>query len=117
MRSRNPAMHNEHAFTNWMHHQHGLSEPTCRTRLANCRRIEDYEGDLDQQYPLRLAARLDQLAHDRRLLAMGTGGRDIAAACGQLRAEHEMHAPKPYLQFVELLTEENRLRKPSKKIV
>ncbi len=26
-------------------------------------------------------------------------GRDIAAACGQLRAEHETKAPKPYLQL------------------
>jgi 23S rRNA (adenine2503-C2)-methyltransferase len=32
----------------------------------------------------------------------GPRGRDIAAACGQLRAEHTMHAPKPYLKFVEL---------------
>lgn len=32
----------------------------------------------------------------------GPRGRDIAAACGQLRAEHEMQAPKPYLKFVEL---------------
>jgi 23S rRNA (adenine2503-C2)-methyltransferase len=32
----------------------------------------------------------------------GPRGRDIAAACGQLRAEHEMHAPKPYLTFVAL---------------
>jgi 23S rRNA (adenine2503-C2)-methyltransferase len=27
-------------------------------------------------------------------------GRDIAAACGQLRAEHETKPPKPYLQLV-----------------
>ena len=32
----------------------------------------------------------------------GPRGRDIAAACGQLRAEHTMQPPKPYLQFVEL---------------
>jgi 23S rRNA (adenine2503-C2)-methyltransferase len=29
-------------------------------------------------------------------------GRDIAAACGQLRAEHETKAPKPYLTLVGL---------------
>jgi 23S rRNA (adenine2503-C2)-methyltransferase len=29
-------------------------------------------------------------------------GRDIAAACGQLRAEHETHPPKPYLNLVKL---------------
>jgi 23S rRNA (adenine2503-C2)-methyltransferase len=29
-------------------------------------------------------------------------GRDIAAACGQLRAEHETKPPKPYLRLVEL---------------
>jgi 23S rRNA (adenine2503-C2)-methyltransferase len=29
-------------------------------------------------------------------------GRDIAAACGQLRAEHETKPPKPYLQLVGL---------------
>ncbi|MGQ0814957.1 MAG: 23S rRNA (adenine(2503)-C(2))-methyltransferase RlmN [Gemmatimonadota bacterium] len=32
----------------------------------------------------------------------GPRGKDIAAACGQLRAEHAMAAPKPYLKFVEL---------------
>jgi 23S rRNA (adenine2503-C2)-methyltransferase len=29
-------------------------------------------------------------------------GRDIAAACGQLRAEHETKPPKPYLNLVQL---------------
>jgi 23S rRNA (adenine2503-C2)-methyltransferase len=29
-------------------------------------------------------------------------GRDIAAACGQLRADHETRPPKPYLALVEL---------------
>ncbi len=29
-------------------------------------------------------------------------GRDIAAACGQLRAEHETHPPKPYLSLIQL---------------
>ena len=29
-------------------------------------------------------------------------GRDIAAACGQLRAEHDTKPPKPYLNLVEL---------------
>jgi 23S rRNA (adenine2503-C2)-methyltransferase len=28
-------------------------------------------------------------------------GRDIGAACGQLRAEHEAHPPKPYLALIE----------------
>jgi 23S rRNA (adenine2503-C2)-methyltransferase len=28
-------------------------------------------------------------------------GRDIAAACGQLRADHEMHPPKPYLTLLQ----------------
>lgn len=32
----------------------------------------------------------------------GPRGKDIAAACGQLRAEHTLQAPKPYLKFVEL---------------
>jgi 23S rRNA (adenine2503-C2)-methyltransferase len=32
----------------------------------------------------------------------GPRGRDIAAACGQLRAEHEMTPPKPYLSLIEL---------------
>ena len=40
--------------------------------------------------------------HGVRTSVRGPRGRDIAAACGQLRAEHEMHAPKPYTQFVEL---------------
>ena len=37
-----------------------------------------------------------------RTSVRGPRGRDIAAACGQLRAEHEMVAPKPYTKFVEL---------------
>ncbi len=37
-----------------------------------------------------------------RTSVRGPRGRDIAAACGQLRAEHEMSPPKPYLKFVEL---------------
>src|SRR5262245_2666223 len=66
MRSRNSAMHNEHAFTHWMHHQHGLSEPTCLSRVANCRRIEDYEGDLDAQYTAdRCAGLLKRLHYTR----------------------------------------------------
>jgi 23S rRNA (adenine2503-C2)-methyltransferase len=32
-------------------------------------------------------------------------GRDIAAACGQLRAEHETAPPKPYLEMVGISTE------------
>ena len=39
-----------------------------------------------------------------RTSVRGPRGRDIAAACGQLRAEHEMVAPKPYVKFVELTT-------------
>jgi 23S rRNA (adenine2503-C2)-methyltransferase len=31
-------------------------------------------------------------------------GRDIAAACGQLRAEHESHPPKPFLQLQQRKT-------------
>lgn len=46
---------------------------------------------------------LDTLeARGVRTSIRGPRGRDIAAACGQLRAEHTMHAPKPYLKFVEL---------------
>lgn len=37
-----------------------------------------------------------------RTSVRGPRGKDIAAACGQLRAEHTMAAPKPYLKFVEL---------------
>lgn len=37
-----------------------------------------------------------------RTSVRGPRGRDIAAACGQLRAEHEMVAPKPYVKFVQL---------------
>ena len=37
-----------------------------------------------------------------RTSVRGPRGRDIAAACGQLRAEHEMVAPKPYIKFVQL---------------
>jgi 23S rRNA (adenine2503-C2)-methyltransferase len=40
--------------------------------------------------------------HGVRTSVRGPRGRDIAAACGQLRAEHTMEAPKPYLKFVEL---------------
>lgn len=37
-----------------------------------------------------------------RTSVRGARGKDIAAACGQLRAEHTLEAPKPYLKFVEL---------------
>jgi 23S rRNA (adenine2503-C2)-methyltransferase len=37
-----------------------------------------------------------------RTSVRGPRGRDIPAACGQQRAEHEMTAPKPYVKFVEL---------------
>ena len=46
---------------------------------------------------------MDVLEHRGvRTSVRGPRGRDIAAACGQLRAEHEMVAPKPYTKFVEL---------------
>lgn len=35
-------------------------------------------------------------------------GRDIAAACGQLRAEHEAKPPRPYLTLVELQRRERQ---------
>jgi 23S rRNA (adenine2503-C2)-methyltransferase len=34
----------------------------------------------------------------------GPRGRDIAAACGQLRAEHDTKPPKPYLNLISLQT-------------
>jgi 23S rRNA (adenine2503-C2)-methyltransferase len=48
--------------------------------------------------------RFMEMLEDRgvRTSVRGPRGRDIAAACGQLRAEHEMVAPKPYVKFVEL---------------
>lgn len=42
-----------------------------------------------------------------RATIRGPRGRDIAAACGQLRAEHAMQPPKPYLKFVELTQARN----------
>src|SRR3954465_5307199 len=66
MRSRNPAMHNEHAFTDWMRHQHGLSERTSRNRLSDCLRIERYEGDLDTHHAVdRCADLLKRLNYTR----------------------------------------------------
>ena len=41
-------------------------------------------------------------ARGARTSVRASRGRDIAAACGQLRAEHETKAPKPYLSFIEL---------------
>jgi 23S rRNA (adenine2503-C2)-methyltransferase len=37
-------------------------------------------------------------------------GRDIAAACGQLRAEHETKPPRPYLNLVELQRRQRELK-------
>ncbi len=37
-----------------------------------------------------------------KVTVRGPRGRDIAAACGQLRAEHETHPPKPYLTLMKL---------------
>jgi 23S rRNA (adenine2503-C2)-methyltransferase len=52
-------------------------------------------------------ARLDSFVEilERRGIAATireSRGRDIAAACGQLRAEHEAKPPKPYLSLIEL---------------
>ncbi len=59
-------MYKEHAFTEWMQHQHGLSERTCQSRLSNCRRIEVYEGDLDTHYAAdRCAGLLKRLSYTR----------------------------------------------------
>jgi 23S rRNA (adenine2503-C2)-methyltransferase len=41
-------------------------------------------------------------SHGVRTSVRMARGRDIAAACGQLRAEHETHPPKPYLSLVKL---------------
>ena len=45
-----PAMHDEPAFSAWMQHHRGLSLATCQSRLANCLRIEQFEGALDVHY-------------------------------------------------------------------
>ncbi|SRR6266545_3526847 len=59
-------MHNEQVFANWMQQQQGLSEPTSRSRLSNCRRIEVYEGDLATHYAAdRCADLLKRLHHTR----------------------------------------------------
>jgi 23S rRNA (adenine2503-C2)-methyltransferase len=51
----------------------------------------------------RLRAFADVLEkHGVRTSVRIARGRDIAAACGQLRAEHETHPPKPYLSLVKL---------------
>jgi 23S rRNA (adenine2503-C2)-methyltransferase len=39
-------------------------------------------------------------------------GRDIAAACGQLRAEHVTRPPRPYLNLVELQRRERSVQTP-----
>jgi 23S rRNA (adenine2503-C2)-methyltransferase len=46
--------------------------------------------------------RFAQILESRKVRATirGPRGRDIAAACGQLRAEHETKPPKPYLTFI-----------------
>lgn len=36
-------------------------------------------------------------------------GRDIAAACGQLRADHDTKPPKPYLNLIELQKKERKV--------
>jgi 23S rRNA (adenine2503-C2)-methyltransferase len=51
----------------------------------------------------RLRAFADTLeAEGIRTSIRASRGRDIAAACGQLRAEHEAHPPKPYLSLIQL---------------
>ena len=51
----------------------------------------------------RLSAFAESL-EDRgiRTSVRASRGRDIAAACGQLRAEHETHPPKPYLSLIQM---------------
>lgn len=41
-------------------------------------------------------------AHGIEATVRAPRGRDIAAACGQLRAEHETYPPKPYLNLIQL---------------
>ena len=54
----------------------------------------------EQKELTQFAAALD--ARGVAATIRGPRGRDIAAACGQLRAEHETTPPKPYLSLVEL---------------
>jgi hypothetical protein len=37
-------------FKNWLHDKHNLSPRTIDSRVANCRTIEKWEGDLDEHY-------------------------------------------------------------------
>ena len=37
-------------FRDWMENVRGLSTRTVSSRISNCRRVEDYEGDLDGHY-------------------------------------------------------------------
>lgn len=53
-----------------------------------------------QQRLTEFAAALD--ARGVAATVRGPRGRDIAAACGQLRAEHDTKPPKPYLSLIEL---------------
>jgi 23S rRNA (adenine2503-C2)-methyltransferase len=57
-----------------------------------------------QPTPIRRQRQFARILEESGLRATirGPRGRDIAAACGQLRAEHEMHAPKPYLKLVSI---------------
>ena len=56
----------EHDFETWMAQARGLSEQTRRSRQANCRTVERYEGDLDAHYAVdRMAALLARLTYSR----------------------------------------------------
>ena len=59
---------------------------------------------------LRFAQTLEE--RGVRATVRGPRGRDIAAACGQLRAEHETRPPKPYLNLIKM---GSRSDEPSRK--
>ena len=40
----------EKEFMNWMVNSDGLSNPTAMSRLSNCRRVCEFEGNLDEHY-------------------------------------------------------------------
>ena len=56
----------EEPFSAWLRDERGLLETTIRSRLENCRTVQDHEGDLDAQWEAdRLKALLDRFSYSK----------------------------------------------------
>ena len=57
----------ELAFGSWLECERGMNPHTCTSRASNCRRVEVYEGDLDEHFRNdRMQSLLNRLQYSKR---------------------------------------------------